>query len=68
MKVSLPSRYPFAETVPKDGASCDTCKYLGDDANSCKNKFYIKAHGGSDLGARAARWCCMAWTPEGGRK
>lgn len=64
MRVKLPVRYPFAEKVPSEGASCSTCHYLGEDGASCRNKFYRKAHGGPDLGAKASRWCCMAWSAD----
>lgn len=65
--MKLPDRYPFAEKVPKEGASCATCYFLGTDGDSCRNKFYIKEHGSKDLGAVASRWCCMAWS-ESARK
>lgn len=64
---SLPDRYPFAEKVPDAGASCATCEFVTPDGQGCRNKFYIKAHGSRDLGATAKRWCCIAWTPKGGR-
>lgn len=64
MSVELPAVYPFAEKVPKAGASCDTCAYLGKDGESCTNQYYIKEHGGADLGAKARRWCCCAWSAE----
>lgn len=65
--MSLPDRYPFAERVPSAGASCATCQYLASSGITCRNKFYIREHGSRLLGAKASGWCCMAWTPQGGR-
>ena len=64
MSVKLPDRYPFAEKVPSAGASCATCYFLSKDGEHCRNKFYIQEHGSKDLGAKASRWCCMAWSAE----
>lgn len=61
--VELPDTYPFAERVPKRGASCATCRFLTKD-KKCGNPFYQKAHGSSELGARPRRWYCVAWRPE----
>lgn len=64
MAVNLPDRYPFAEKVPKAGASCATCHYVTTDLKRCRNKFYIEENGSKDLGAAANRWCCSAWSAE----
>lgn len=63
-KFILPSAYPFAERVPKAGASCATCAYLGEDEETCTNDYYIDEHGSDARGAKAPRWCCMAWSKE----
>lgn len=56
------SEYPFATKVPKAGASCATCMFL-DKEGVCTNRYYIKWNDGSgELGAKAKRWCCSAWT------
>ncbi len=60
----IPERYPFAETVGKDGAKCSTCHYLGKDGKTCRNKLYIKAEGTKKLGDKADRFCCMVWSKE----
>lgn len=65
--MKLPPRYPFAEEVPEDGASCATCYFLNTDDDTCRNRFYIKEHGSSELGDAPKRWCCMAWS-ESARK
>lgn len=67
MPFTLPSAIPFAEKVPKRGASCATCQYLGKDEQTCTNTVYVEQHGSNKLGAKAKRWCCSVWTPEGGR-
>ena len=67
MTHKIPSRYPFAEKAPPEGDSCATCYYLSKDEKHCRNKLYKKEHGSKDLGAEASRWCCMVWTPKGGR-
>lgn len=67
-QIILPSDIPFAEKVPKKGASCASCSWLGDDEKSCTNELYIKQHGSPKLGAKAKRWCCVVWSPEGGRE
>lgn len=68
LRVVLPDRYPFAENVPKEGASCATCIFLTEDEEHCLNKFYVKAHGSNELGDEANVWCCMAWSAEKRKK
>ena len=62
---ALPADTPFAERVPKRGASCDTCDWLQD--GLCTNEDYVRQHGGPELGDKPKRWCCVVWTPVGGR-
>ncbi len=68
MSYDLPSdKYPAFEEVPEEGASCSTCKFLGKDGRTCRNKRYIKEHGDNTLDEPADRWCSIWWTPKGGR-
>lgn len=68
MATLLPDKVPFAEKVPKKGAKCSTCDYLGKDGKTCTNEVYIARHGSNELGAKAGRWFCRVWAPEGGRE
>jgi len=63
MQITLPeAQYPFAVKVPRDGASCRTCKYLSD-SKLCTNEYYLQWNNGSgELGAKPRRWCCSAWS------
>lgn len=61
--VTIPSNTPFAVEVPKKGASCATCRYLGQDGKSCTNTFYrANSTMGAALGRKAKRWCCSMWS------
>ncbi len=64
--VELPEDTPFAEDVPKKGASCATCDWLSDEER-CTHPLYVKVHGSGELGNKPKKWCCVVWTPVGGR-
>ncbi len=71
MGISLPDGIPFAEGVPKrggkGGARCATCDLVTDDGERCLSRYYAPIIGTDQLLLPAKGFCCVVWTPEGGR-
>lgn len=58
----LPKNHIAGLKVPKNGACCANCIWLGNDKISCTNKYWIKWNGGNDkLPYPADEYCSDFW-------
>lgn len=48
-KPEYPPDHLAGMKVPVGGSSCSTCRYLGSDEKTCKNKYFIKWNFGSNI-------------------
>jgi hypothetical protein len=63
----LPTTHVPAVKVPKGGASCKNCKWLGPDGKSCTEQHFIEwRYGDSALLFPADEYCSDWWTPRDG--
>ena len=61
--VSYPKDHQPGMRVPRGGSSCETCKYLGNDARSCNNKYFQLWHGSRILPFPADEYCSDWYEP-----
>ena len=56
-KPEYPPDHKPGMRVPYGGSSCSSCRYLGSDGKTCKNKYFIKWNGSNVLPAPKEEYC-----------
>lgn len=54
-----------AVRVPVGGSSCASCRFLGDDRQTCGNEHFIHWHGSNRLPFPCDEYCSDWWTHDG---
>lgn len=61
---TYPPDHKPAMQVPKGGSSCASCEYLGEDGQSCTNKYFIAWNGSGKLPHPADEYCSDWYEPK----
>jgi hypothetical protein len=63
---NLPATHKAGLVVPRGGAMCKNCKFLGEDHKTCKNNDWITWNSkDNNLPVEDERYCCDWWTSRG---
>jgi hypothetical protein len=61
---TYPANHKPGMRVPKGGSMCANCRYLGQDRETCTNKFFVKWNGSDKLPAPADQYCSDWYEPK----